>query len=94
MKLERLTPGMSLADAARSPILQTLSAIEALVYIRLVGLAEHDRKIYPKNVDLYRDGAASTIKALRALEEKRLIKIRRGPAIRAISNVGREIEVI
>ncbi len=93
MKLERLHPGVSLADVARSPLIRELSAIEALVYLRLLGLAEFQPKIYPTNREVWRD-AASTLAALKALEERKLIKIRRGAAIRAISNVGREIEVL
>lgn len=93
MKIERLQPGMPLARAVLSEVLQQLSAIEALIYLRLVAMSEHHQKIYPRNVDIWRDGA-STIQALRELESRRLIKIKRDPSIRSISSVGREIEVL
>lgn len=91
MKLPRVIPGQSVATLSRSPLLQELRPIEFIVYLRLVGLSDPHRKIYPLNSDLHQD-PRSTVKALRVLEEKGLIKI--GKVSQAISRAGREIEVL
>jgi predicted transcriptional regulator len=91
MKQERLHPGQAVYEAACSPLITELRPIEFVVYLRLVGLSEQHRKIYPLNVDLHRDARAA-VKALRVLEERSLIKMRR--VSQKISKSQREIEVL
>lgn len=91
MKLPRLHPGQSLTTLCQSPLLDELRPIELIVYLRLVGLSALHRKVYPTNAELH-DDSRSTVRALRGLEEKQLIKIHR--VSQAISKSQREIEVL
>lgn len=76
---------MTVADAARSPLIDELTPLELLVYLRLVGMSADGVRVRPRNLDLYRD-ARGARSALSSLEQRRLIRVHRPPA-------GREIEV-
>lgn len=78
---------MTVADAARSPLIDELSPLELVVYLRLVGMSSDGARVRPRNLDLYRD-ARSARSALSALIERGLIRVRNPGA------PGREIEVL
>jgi len=88
---DRLRPGAKLTAIARSPLLNELSPIELIVYLRLVGMSSSSRRgrIAPRNAELYRWPRA-TIDAVHKLQERKLIRIHYSHG----DHGGRQIEVL
>lgn len=74
---ERLCPLTQIRTLGRSPVLDALSGIELVVYLRLLA-ADHEQNdsagVKVENADLYREPRTAG-RALAALEELKLIRI-------------------
>lgn len=74
----RLEPLGRIATLGKSPLLDSLSGIELVVYLRLVALAHEQggRLVQPQNADLYREPRTAG-RALEELDALKLIRIER-----------------
>lgn len=69
---------MTIATLAASPLLNALSGIELIVYLRLLLAMHHegDRRVKVANADLYRETRTAG-RALLELERLKLIRVER-----------------
>lgn len=73
-RADRLQPSSSVAAIGRTALLDDLSPIELVIYLRLVAMSVDGTRVTPKNRELYRD-ERSARNALATLEQRKLIKL-------------------